>query len=105
MVGEMASFLYLRCNGGDYFTGSAACPLDGWSGAGFVEGVGAADALAQEGLPVTMAALRQREVPSEALDRSVIMEFPGDEAPFDAISPKGYVIKGVWTPFGGHDLL
>jgi len=101
----MATFLYLRCNGGDYFTGSAVCPLDGWSGPGFAEAVAAAESLVKERFPLSMEELRLRGVPQEALDRGVIMEFLGDEAPFDAITPKGYVINGAWTPSVGHNLV
>ncbi|HEX9411371.1 MAG TPA: hypothetical protein VF986_06735 [Actinomycetota bacterium] len=94
----MAAFLYLRCNGGHYFTGSSVCPFDGWSADAFDKAVLAAVALADRGVPPSIEALRDHGVPEETLARAAVFEFPSDEPAFEALDPAGYLVDGEWTP-------
>ena len=92
--------VYMRCNGGDYFDATlVACPLDGWSSPEATEVAEVTSRLVENGEAVTIATLRTAGVCEAALRRVIVVEFGADEAAFELLAPRGYVLDGHWTPW------
>ena len=82
--------VFLRCNGGDYFT-SEFCPFDGWTMTGFRQVI---DHAAEMGDGVSHTALGRAGVPAEVLERVGIVEFPSADCVFEGLSPSHLVVDG-----------
>ena len=91
---------YVRCNGGDYFDARlGACPLDGWSSPEAVEVAEVYCRLVQDGENVSIDRLRTAGVCEEALKRVIVVDFGTEEATFELLAPRGYILDGRWTPW------
>ena len=89
--------VYCRCNGGHYFSGEV-CPFDGWSSVESQAVAAAAERLAEDGAPPSIAALQEVGLAGAALARAIVIEFGSGAAAFDAVLPEGYSISGSWCP-------
>ena len=89
--------IYIQCNGGDYFDGTA-CPLDGWSSPEVEEIANAAARVASMDRPLSVEHLRAAGLSEAALRRVVVIEFGDEQAAFEALTPAGYIIDGEWVP-------
>ena len=92
--------VYVRCNGGDYFEAQlGACPLDGWSSPEAAEVAEVCRRLVQDGEDLSVARLRAAGVCEAALSRVIVVDFGAEEATFELLAPRGYILDGQWTPW------
>src|SRR2546426_236879 len=93
----MITRAFVRCNGGDYFTGEY-CPFDGWSSPASKELANAVKRLARLNRRISLEELRMAGVSPATLSRTIIVQFGSDESVFDAISPQNLVVDGEAAP-------
>ncbi|TAM81698.1 MAG: hypothetical protein EPN47_13250 [Acidobacteria bacterium] len=85
--------LYWRCNGGHYFC-TLCCPYDGWSSPELRDLHTASERLRSKNVLPSLDALRAEGMGETAIKRAIVIEFGSEEAVFDAISPRSYVVGG-----------
>lgn len=85
--------LYFRCNGGHYFRAAIACPFDGWSCEALELTIQTFEALLTAGTP-TIEALKDAGIPSEVIQRVLLIEFGNESSAFDALVPERYIHGG-----------
>ncbi len=95
--------VYCRCNGGDYFEGGGACPVDGWSSPESLELAEAVACLTAGGQEPSIAELRRLGVSEAALARTIVIEFGSEAAAFEVMTPRGYAVSGQWKPLEQFD--
>jgi hypothetical protein len=88
--------VYLRCNGGHYFSAAPACPIDGWSDAGVAAVLAALDELRRTGQRPTINLLHEYGAPRSILNRIIVIEFGSTASVFEAMEPAGYLLAGEW---------
>jgi hypothetical protein len=93
----MVARAYIRCNGGDYFTGEY-CPFDGWSSPASKELTEAVERLARAHRVVSIEELRKAGVSAGTLARTIVVEFGSTASVFEAISPQHLVVNGEAKP-------
>ena len=71
--------------------------MDGWSRFPCPQLNRALRQLADDGMDVTMDALRKAGLGDDALTRVIVIDFGSDAASFELLAPKGYVFHGQWV--------
>jgi hypothetical protein len=84
---------YCRCNGGDYFVGGV-CPVDGWSSPASEELTRLVQRLRADDRPLSLEALKAASASEATLKRTIVVQFGSEEAAFEAITPRAYVVGG-----------
>jgi hypothetical protein len=97
--------IYIRCNGGHYFTcdnDNLACPYDGWDGRdpSIVKELNQIiNKLSVKDEEISIDLLKQMGASEDTIKRTIIIEFGNPKSAFEAIVPSNYVINGKLINF------
>lgn len=93
---------FCRCIRGHFHVGES-CPIDGWHSAESAAITRAVQDIQNNGEQPTIEALRRAGLSTDAMRRVIVIEFGDEQAVFDGIVPRGYMLDGRWVELDDVD--